>query len=148
MGARLLNRLYKLALYLLDTTRFNMRQSSVYTLLALVSLGLSRAYLSPSNDHKHWVSPIAPTHSSRSPFFRGDLVLPPLPTASSTSGRSKGLPVVYTNDPKQVKDWLETNIPSHGCALGFDVEVSTVVAVGASGYYSNRLQRRARTNQS
>lgn len=34
------------------------------------------------------------------------------------------LPVIYTNDPKIVSRWLSDNIPSTGCTIGFDVEVS------------------------
>src|SRR3569623_1277678 len=34
------------------------------------------------------------------------------------------LDVLYTNDPRSVSQWLSDNVPSNGCTLGFDIEVS------------------------
>lgn len=73
-------------------------------------------------------------HGSDSRYFTVEDVLPPLqafPAASANDAlpyrqrskvTKKPLPIVYTNDPKQVSQWLCQHIPSSGGLLGFDVE--------------------------
>jgi hypothetical protein len=71
-------------------------------------------------------------------YFTVEQILPPLQSASSSFQNStetiipysrskpfigRPLPVVYTNDPKHVSQWLSNNIPSSGGTIGFDVEV-------------------------
>lgn len=34
------------------------------------------------------------------------------------------IPVMYTNNPKSVYEWLSDHLPTDGCILGFDIEVS------------------------
>lgn len=48
-------------------------------------------------------------------------------SSSSTTDYTRSIPVMYTNDPASVARWLEENVPSHGCTLGFDVEVRAIV---------------------
>lgn len=60
---------------------------------------------------------------------------------SSSHGRS--IPVVYTNDPAAISNWLSENLPrNHGGVLGFDTEVS-ISDVGIVSYPESRLLARA-----
>jgi hypothetical protein len=73
-----------------------------------------------------------PKRESR--YFAQESMLPPLPridvdgdnSVTPTRESDRGLPVLYTNDPKMVSRWLSDNIETNGCTLGFDLEVSTV----------------------
>ena len=43
------------------------------------------------------------------------------------------LPILYTNDPRAVSQWLAENVNPGGCILGFDVEVRLLLCFsGAS----------------
>lgn len=46
-------------------------------------------------------------------------------TLNSNKINTGALPVIYTNDPKTVSEWLAMHIPAQGkCTIGFDLEVS------------------------
>lgn len=64
----------------------------------------------------------------RGGIFSVDLTLPPLQSRGPDSKHQFELagkiPALYTNDPVAVATWLENNVPSNGCMIGFDVEVS------------------------
>eukprot|EP00980_Cylindrotheca_fusiformis_P031694 scaffold26800_cov127-Cylindrotheca_fusiformis.AAC.1 len=75
-----------------------------------------------------------PRISLNTRYFTYETVLPPLPCAEAyasndtltipyASSRGRSLPVVYTNDPATISDWLSENLPrEHGGILGFDTE--------------------------
>ena len=77
---------------------------------------------------------IALSSSSRreTRYFTQELELPPLPSMQTgiNNEYTKSIPLVYTNDPKIVSNWLGEQISSHGgCILGLDVEVGYVDVV-------------------
>jgi len=39
-------------------------------------------------------------------------------------GKQEGLPVLYTNDPYQLNQWLVEHVPMDPCCIGFDTEVN------------------------
>lgn len=68
-------------------------------------------------------------------YFTKDGMLPPLVSLSAVRSNQttsvpyvedegRSIPVVYTNDPCSVEEWLSENLPTNGCTIGFDVEVS------------------------
>ena len=70
-------------------------------------------------------------------YFAVQQTLPPLSrhmssfanqteTIPYSSHHGKSLPVMYTNNPLRISEWLSDNIPSSNGILGFDVEVSTL----------------------
>ena len=70
-----------------------------------------RRQLLPSQDFTHTSSlpPLQPVKSDE-----------PLPDYLQ-----RNIPLVYTNDPKTVCQWLQENLPMDCCTIGFDVEVGT-----------------------
>ena len=72
-------------------------------------------------------NPSSRTTSSR--YFTEHKGLPPVPVLAETHApcynQLDTLPLVYTNNPRTVSQWLSENVPSEGSTvLGFDVEVS------------------------
>ena len=78
---------------------------------------------------------LGPRRESR--YFAVQQMLPPLSrdmasfenstvTLPYSSSHGEPLPVVYTNNPKVVTQWLSNHIPSSDGILGFDVEVSCI----------------------
>jgi hypothetical protein len=65
-------------------------------------------------------------HTKREPrYFAQEALLPGLANLDELQPEFvvPGLPVLYTNDPKRVSDWLGDHVGPNGGTLGFDVEV-------------------------
>ena len=43
--------------------------------------------------------------------------------ATATDQNEENLQVLYTNDPKQINNWLNQHLSMDGCTIGFDTEV-------------------------
>jgi hypothetical protein len=70
--------------------------------------------------------------SSSSRYFELNLVAPPLERIQGSLVEfdpHQPLDIVYTNNPRTAAQWLADNVPSHGCTLGFDTEVSIVFSL-------------------
>lgn len=73
------------------------------------------------------------TKSREARYFTKSCLVPPLEHieqfANSTTLHcdeinTGALPVVYTNDPKTVSEWLNEHVvPAENCVVGFDLEV-------------------------
>jgi hypothetical protein len=82
---------------------------------------------------------VSGTNRRDSRSFVVEKVIPPIARvaafANSTSsiipysGLGDAIPVLYTNNPNVVYKWLSDHVPTEGCTLGFDVEVSTFLIV-------------------
>lgn len=68
------------------------------------------------------VQQMLPPLSRHMPSFANQTDILPY---SSPSPHARSLPVMYTNDPRRISDWLSEHLPSSNGILGFDVEVST-----------------------
>lgn len=60
------------------------------------------------------IPPLEPLDNDKNNHFR----------LNSNKINTGALPVIYTNDPKTVSEWINMHIPAAGkCTIGFDVEV-------------------------
>lgn len=95
--------------------------------------GLSMAGISALSITRH-ANAMVLLGGRRSRYFAVEQTLPPLSrhmpsfenqteTLPYSSSRGKALPVVYTNNPSVIADWLSDNVPSSNGILGFDLEV-------------------------
>ena len=119
--------------------------SSAYMLLSLFLL-----YITTIRDDCHFkfsgavyalaLTPRLAKKSREARYFTDECLIPPLEpyntyeniTTHSDKIHLGPLPVVYTNDPRTVAQWLSEHVqPSRGCTIGFDVEVSITCSVGA-----------------
>jgi hypothetical protein len=101
--------------------------------LCLPSVGLSRGLLllMMALVCRRQSNAFVPHHDRQEfQYFNNHFVLPPLDKINTTTlvqgamyDEDALLPVLYTNDPKQVTKWLIDNVPKSGCILGFDTEV-------------------------
>jgi hypothetical protein len=85
---------------------------------------VAHAYLNPNHQ------------SSKTRYFTFETTLPPLASISENysndtlttpyqENHGHSIPVVYTNDPLSVYQWLKLNLPNEpGGIVGFDTEVS------------------------
>ena len=73
-----------------------------------------------------------PSKRVGSRYFSQELLLPSLePVTLEGRSFSSKLPLLYTNSPSKVSQWLADNVSKDGCTLGLDVEVSFVCAPAA-----------------
>lgn len=103
---------------------------SCLTLLLFAGCEIQARLVHPAFSH--------PKQRRQSKHFSIEAIIPPLPRSEPTptavtaieqspvpaAESGPGLPVVYTNDPTVVSRWLADNVPTEGCTLGFDLEVS------------------------
>jgi hypothetical protein len=76
---------------------------------------------------------LRPSSRRETRYFSQQLVAPPLaPLADMSnieSSHHQELPILYTNDPRVVSQWLQEHVDRNGCVLGFDVEVCSIIIV-------------------
>lgn len=124
------------------TTTLNTRSDGIGSLF-LLSYALLLCHMSSMRDDcQHLNASIfvngfsfRSTKSRENRYFTMEYPIPPLnsisnatrTTTTTTLNSDKicvgPLPVVYTNDPRSVSQWIVENIPPGGCTVGFDVEV-------------------------